>query len=358
MKRILLIALLLLVAAPSAALAAPGDAVELELAGIQRGSVVEGTVSFKAMASSAAGIKKVELWVEDTMVGSIEPSGIKQRVELPYEWVTNFYEGSSELAANGNYEIKARAVANGGADKTTTATVIVDNAPAIPSNVQATPVDDGVSLAWSPNPEPDILGYQIERGDGTTFEIVGETAETWFDDLAAPGDYVYRIVAVRNSTARTTGRPSAPSEPLAVSVVAPAAAGSGSSKGGTHALGSVGGRKEAPRGFKVRESSFAPRGLPSGIALPGSVGLPDLPEADAVEWGTYEERLPYELPDGGVQLSATMPTDDDGFMSWSVVPPDGLRWVAGGLLLLAMAALLRLIAKRIDMITEPAELKL
>ena len=357
MRRILLIALMLVVAAPTGALAAPGDAVELELAGIQRGSVVEGTVSFKVLASSAAGIKKVELWVEDTMVDTIEPSGIKQRVELPYEWVTNFYEGSSELAANGNYEIKARAIANGGADKTLAATVIVDNAPATPTALQVAAIDDGASLAWAANPEPDILGYQIERGDGTTFEIVGETAETYYDDLVEPGDYVYRVVAVRNSTARTTGRPSSPSEPVSISVVAPSTTGSGT-KGGTHALGSVGGRKTAPRGFKVRESSFAPRGLPSGIALPGAVGLPDLPAAEAVEWGTYEERLPYELPDGGVQLSASMPTDDDGFLSWSVVPPDGLRWVAGGLLLLALAALLRLVAKRIDMITEPAELKL
>ncbi|HJR44760.1 MAG TPA: hypothetical protein VJ927_04090 [Actinomycetota bacterium] len=353
MKRALLIAVMLVLAAPVVASAAPGDAVSIEFSGVSRGSVVEGTVSFKALASSPAGIKRVDLVVGDTTVDSVEPSGIKQRVELPYEWATNYYVGSTELSANGNYEIKVHAVANGGADKTSAITVTVDNAPEAPDALQAAPTREGVSLAWAPNDEPDIIGYQIERGDGTTFELVGETAETYFDDLGvAPGDHSYRVTAVRNSTARSTGRPSYPSEPVVVTIAAPSASGSAGTKGGAHKLGSVGGRKSAPRGFKVRESSFAPRGLPSGIALPGTIGLPSLPADEAPAWGTYEEQLPYELPKGGVQLSAKMPTDDNSFVSWSVIPPDGLRWVAGGLLLLALAILLRLVAVRLDMITE------
>ena len=41
--------------------------------------------------------------------------------------------------------------------------------PAAPQNVRAIAVPGAVEMAWSPNPEPDLAGYNVYRSDGGTF---------------------------------------------------------------------------------------------------------------------------------------------------------------------------------------------
>lgn len=345
MKKIVLVVLLLGSGLALPASAAPGDAVEIELSGVQGGAVVEGTMDLVAQATSAAGIKKVELAIGGEVVGTVTPSKVKQDAELSYDWVTSTGTRSTEPAPNGEYDIVAIATANGGADAVATKRVIVDNPAATPTGLTAAVTDDGVELSWDANPEPDLLGYQVERGVDGSFEILGETAQPSTLDAVGPGTYSYRVTAIRSSAARSSGRPSAPSEAILVSI--------------EETAGSPGDSKpEADtfvpsRGFNVKGGSIAPRGLPSGASLPGAAGLPSLP-APAPEWGTYESDLPYDIPEGGIPLSAQGAAPDRG---WTLLPSDGLRWVGAGALLLALAALLRLMAARLEAIAGPAPLR-
>lgn len=353
MKRLLVSAFALWMIAP-AAVAAPADTVSINVKGIQRGAIVEGNVPFEVEASSAAGIRKLEVSISDTTIGTVEPNNWKQNVDLQHEWATTQIAASTTIAPNGEYVVKARAVANGGGSKESLVRVIVDNPAAIPTGLEAVSTDNSVALEWDANLEPDILGYEVQRGDGTTFTAIAQTSDTFYEDVTQPGTYSYRVVAVRNSAARSTGRPSLPTEPVQATIAAAARRGRngvpGSGPGGLEAV--------RTRGFKVKDSTFAPRGLPGGASLPGGVGqvgLPDLPDAQ-LEWGTFDKKLPYELPDGGVPLAASDRRNDP---MWKVIPADGMRWVGAGALLLIIAAGLRVAAKRIEVSDPPpAELKL
>lgn len=354
MKRLLILVFTLGLMAPGLALAAPGDTVTVGFKGLQRGSIVEGTVAFEVEASSAPGIKKLELFVGDTIVTTVEPNGVKQKITARHDWITSLVEDSSEPASNGEYALRARAVANGGASKEALVRVIVDNPASVPTGLTATPGSGAVALRWDPNPEPDILGYEIQRGDGTSFVGIGQTSDTFFEDRVEGGTHSYRVVAVRNSAARSSGRPSFPTESVEVTVAAAAGRAEKGSGGASRAIAAPG-----SRGFKVNDSSFAPRGLPGGVSLPGDVGqsgLPDLPDA-AVEWGSFDKKLPYELPEGGIPLSASDDVPSDP--AWKVIPSDGMRWIGIGALLLLAAAGLRVAAKRIE-VEDPkaAELEL
>ena len=345
MKRIAAAVMLLVAGHALPAAAGPGDAVEVELKGVQRGAVVEGTLDLAATASSPAGIERIQITIDNVVVESAEPSGIKQSAEVSYSWVTPLQVDSTELAPNGEYEISALAVANGGADAIATTRVVVDNPAAPPAGVAATVGEDGVALTWERNPEPDLLGYEVERSNGGDFEVLGQTTDTSVVDAVGAGTYSYRVTAIRSSAARSTGRPSAPSSEVLVSVQGTAA--DSSDLDGLQGADGL----SARRSFKVQGGAIAPQGLPSGAALPGAVGLPDLPVAGE-SWGTYETELPYDIPRGGIPLSAKRAASDGG--SWTLIPTDGLRWVGAGALLVALATLLRLFAQRLDAIAGPA----
>lgn len=91
---------------------------------------------------------------------------------------------------------------------TTTDTVSFaeDVAPTAPQGVTAivtstNPSSPVVSVSWSPNPEPDILGYGVLRsqGSGTLQQIGTTTGTTYRDTTARPGaTYTYAVVALRS----------------------------------------------------------------------------------------------------------------------------------------------------------------
>jgi hypothetical protein len=328
----------LLISFPVSAHAAPGKAIEVELRQIRSGSILEGTIAFSAAASSAAGIEKLELWINDQMVDSLEPDNVRQNVDLPYSWITSMIPETADLAPNGEYAVTARAIANGGADATTVAKVVVDNPAATPVGVGVAETPSGVRLTWEPNPEPDLLGYQIERSSGAGWELLTQTIETTILDPVEDGEYSYRVIAVRSSAARSTGRPSLPSEAVSISLVAAGSAGEGSVTG---------------RGADLaqRNQAFITAGLPAPAGLPGAPALPGS-GGRGQKLGSYQRRLPY--PEGGVPLSA----EQRGDSGWDLMPADGLRWVAAGSLLIALAALLRLVAKRLEAVAAPPPLKL
>ena len=346
---------------------APG--ISVSLGGVGDGQIVDGTVGLRGSASASTGVDSIELSIDGVTVASQKPSGIRPEAEVPYTWDTALSTGSSQLAANGSYTVRVSATSNGGGSDSATVSVRVDNPASTPTGVATSTSGDTVTVSWNNNPEPDITGYRVERDGGSGYTGVGEVNGTVFSENVSPGNYSYRVIALRSSPSQGQ-RASAPSSGASVNVAAPAASGGGSgsdgsgSGSGSGAGGGSGGGGGMNFGFgnshvkgaasakthlsfasdpySTRGKSIASYGLPGGVALPslpGRMGLPDLPSTET-EWGTYEEELPYDLPSGGVPLSA----DGQNIAArspWRVIPPDGLRWVAAGLLFLVTAALCR-----------------
>jgi hypothetical protein len=340
------------------------------LGGVGDGQVVEGTIGLHGSASANTGVDNIELSIDGVVVANSRPSGIRQDVDVPYTWDTSISTGSSQIAANGTYTIRVSASANGGGSDSATVSVRVDNPASTPTGVGTTASGDTVTVSWNRNPEPDITGYRVERDGGGGYTNVGEVNGTVFSEQVSPGNYSYRVIALRSSPSQGA-RPSAPSGGASVNIAAPAStggngggnsSGGGGNGGGGNGMnigfgnsGVKGGNSAkshlgfASDTYSSRGKSIAVHGLPGGVALPslhGGFGLPNLPQSPAMDWGSYEEELPYDLPSGGVPLSAEG-MNIAAKSPWRVIPPDGLRWVAAGLLFLVTASILRFGAVRL-----------
>ena len=75
--------------------------------------------------------------------------------------------------------------------------------PSAPAGLRAVPAPNSIELSWEGNPEPDVVGYRIYRGEpGGTLEKVGETgAIPTYSDRAAQHarNYRYAVTAVTRS---------------------------------------------------------------------------------------------------------------------------------------------------------------
>ena len=67
------------------------------------------------------------------------------------------------------------------------------------------------------------------------------------------------------------------------------------------------------------------------------------------EWGSYEEQLPYSLPEGSIPLTAA-PARLAALSTTKVIPLDALRWVAAGALMIVIAGLLQFLGMRAEAI--------
>ena len=316
------------------------------------GEVVVGTVTVRGEGSSAAGVRSVKLFIEDSLVATRETSEVRQRLEVEHSWSTGGIR-------NGWYQVRVEVAGGGGGSATSQLNVRVDNAPQTPANFSGSVRDQTVSLAWAANPEPDISGYRIEVFSGDSWSVVTETGSTNYAAEVAPGSYQYRISALRNSPTMPGGRPSDPTSPIAVTVEAPppdAVPGSGGSVGGGGPTKGTGNQRiygsdgrGTRRDVTATARRFASGGLSfGGLSLPGQLGLPSLPTSD-FEWGTYKEQLPYSLPEGGIPLTAAPPRLA-ALSTTKVIPLDALRWVAAGALMIAIAGLLQLLGLRAEVI--------
>jgi len=155
------------------------------------------------------------------------------------------------LPWNGNYTLTLRATGedrpvetNGQESAETTRSFAVEAPPAKPRDVtvRTDPDSRDVDVAWKPNTEPDLLGYQVQRSfDGGEWLVAGESKEAAFRDMSTAergGTYRYRVVAIRAGASRDAGVASAPSEPATTTVPNPPAretssGGSGSSGSGS-----------------------------------------------------------------------------------------------------------------------------
>lgn len=160
--------------------------------------------------------------------------------------------------------------------------------PAPPVGVRATSdASRAVTIAWSRNREPDMVGYRIQRArGGGAFEPLAETPDTSFKDASAQGgrDLRYRVLAVRRGKASPEVVVSDPSAPVTV--------GAGAGAGGASA-GRGGGGSSLSRLDFAKFSQFLDRSKQAGPVVGDDGGFEEgLPyqEAGAEELGADEEK--------------------------------------------------------------------
>jgi hypothetical protein len=306
--------------------------VDVELTSPSEG-VYAGNVPIAGSASSPAGIKRVELFVDDLVIATQQPNDYRREVPISFDWDSRFAPNTQDSLANGRYVVGIRAVANGERSaEEASVTIAVDNVPARPRGLTVDVEGAGVSLKWAPNPEPDLLYYLVQRDSGAGYETISKRKATGYYEIADAGAHLYRVIAVRRSPTIASGQTSLPSRGV-TATISPDAANDGG-------------------GFEVdgRESSGS--GLPSG-GLPdlSASDLPPLPGAGPAgpdRLGDFEGRLPYGEMKVPAEFRLVRGADGDGRDRWwNVIPPDGLRWVAAGALLIVMSLQARLLARRL-----------
>lgn len=362
--------------------------VNASISGVGNGQTVQGSITITGSGSASTGVDTITISVNNSALKSQSWGGIQQNASTSVTWNTNGY-------ANGDYTVKVTATSNGGSSNSATARVLVDNAPSTPSGLYTSHSDGVVTFGWSRNPESDVYAYRVSR-DGT---FLTETAATSITDQPGPGDHSYSVTAVRRSPTNGNGKTGGTAT-TAINVPNPPPAssgdpgtgapgyGTGGSNSGSGSYGnpnagnygnpnagngSGGGRQYGYNGGKGDKNGNAPGGvsgygsffaggpslagigLPNNLTLPGSrlTGYTPGASGQAIEDGTFEENLPYDLSDG--QGEAELLGETGGLnvaarRTSFLIPPDGLRWIAAGLWFIVAAALLkfleRIVAKR------------
>lgn len=232
---------------------------------------------------------------------------------VPFAW-------DVPAAYNGFYTVKVVAQGRDGAFDTDPNEptvyfrhITVEVLPVPPGNVRVeTDKARKAVVRWDPNPEPDLIGYQVQRRLGEPpeddpqggWESAGETTGTELvDDASASkgGTYHYQVLALRRGAAADSGVWSAPSEPKSVDVADPPP---GDSTTTTRPGGGTGGGDGGSRG----EGGGSGDGSGSGqLAQTGKADLSgfsallrDAQRRDpqsgrpVEDDGTYGERLPFE----------------------------------------------------------------
>jgi hypothetical protein len=323
-----------LASAPAASAQEGDDFVKIELQSPSEG-VYSGLVSLQGRASSAAGIKRAELFVDNYVVAVEEPNDYRRDVDLVFDWDSRFVPELDESSPNGRYEVGMRAVANGERhSKEESIKITIDNSPETPTRFRADADGAAVSLSWVRNPEPDILYYLVQRNSGDGYVNIAKRKDPGFYEIADAGTHYYRVLAVRRSPVIEGGQVSFPTRSLGIRVSSKAADDSGGGFG-------AGGKRSASGGLAVG-------GLPD---LTLSSGLPVLPGAGASgpdRLGDFSGKLPYGKMKVPAKFRLVKGAEGAGRDRWwNVIPPDGLRWVAAGALLIVMSLQARLFAKRL-----------
>ena len=240
-----------------------------------------------------------------TPVGNCSLQGTGPTLVCTYTWPSDLEVNG--FVPNGTYTVTATArdcvlvgVQCSGSATATPQTIAVANPPAAPTGVTAAPgaTPGTVTISWAPNPEPDIVGYQVFRGDGSfacevAYQPPAPKKYSCTDAPPKDGSYTYKVVAHRWGATYTTndvkaepGTASAPTKALTVTGTSPASATTvpGANPG---TLG--------PPGFKPNLVPVKPAGNAGGgggfnpnLVAPGTTVEPS-PGGDA----GFQPTLPY-----------------------------------------------------------------
>ncbi|MGH9306656.1 MAG: hypothetical protein ACRD0I_07205 [Acidimicrobiales bacterium] len=230
------------------------------------------------------------------------------------------------LAYNGSYQVTATVNASGVAgpeSNTASANFSLAVPPATPTGVGVTPIaGGGYHVAWSPNPEPDLTDYVVQRstdtGAAVYYKVIacgarGSCATTFSDTGASPATtYTYRVSAVRYGKTQAPGDLVESAFSPAVSTASPSNTGAGSTPGPGGAPGGSPGSGATPgaftgppryvsagSGFSIDPNSHPLSGAPGIGSLPDpSVTPPSSGETGAPTAGGFSPYLPYSRSTG------------------------------------------------------------
>ena len=206
-------------AKPSGQITNPAADAELDAA-----SQVALSVSFQAPQNGE--ITNVRLTLESIRSGRLQQKDFTVgEPTFSHTW-SSFDAGL--LDYNGEYRIRAQATATdgvfdpNGAETTELARSFFLAVPPVPpADVDATFNENKrtVVVTWTGNPEPDLLGYLIQRSkDGGAYGHLAEVepgATNFTDDVGGDaGDYSYRVVALREGAQGINDNPAQEYEAL------------------------------------------------------------------------------------------------------------------------------------------------
>lgn len=254
---------------------------------------------------------------------------------------------------------------------TTNVSFAEDVAPTAPQGVtavltSASPSTPAVTVTWSPNPEPDILGYGVLRSQGLgPLQQIGTTttATSYVDTTARPGvSYTYAVVAVRAgdgagqsllSPATSAGLVSVPRLPpgttrrtthpgTTTTTLAPAAGGS---------LVSQIKSDLAKSGVTQAGASAGSGASGSSTASTGSTTTTSSAATGAPTQGGYSEVLPYGRSanpsvTGAGKASASGPLREPGASGSGNARARMLATIALGMIFLVVATLVIRLVRR------------
>jgi hypothetical protein len=214
------------------------------------------------------------------------------------------------ISSNGRYHLLISAQEDDGVLAGTQSSTPIDRffsldvPPAAPANVKAAvDASRNVTISWDANTEPDLLGYYVERATGTDTtwtrfpDEVNEPAHQYVDKTSAgtPGDYRYRVFAVRKSSDPNAAVQSDPSSEAKATVPSAAAAG-GTGSGTGSGSGSTSGAAGGP--LTVTNSPGTPDNTKPAPAL-AKAGKVDLSSFSALLDKARKPQGQAEAPDPG-----------------------------------------------------------
>jgi hypothetical protein len=261
---------------------------------------------------------------------------------LPFTW-------SPPLSYNGTYKVTAQAQGtdnidiNGPELSSVTNTFTLNVGPATPTGVKATPnqTKRTVTITWTKNSEPDLIGYGVYRETGG--ELVGrgfiadDKPATLTDELGdlPAGTYTYHVLAARLDASGENALASGPGKASAkITSDPPPPPTTTTAKGAPAATTTTAPGSKSPTlatHGKADLSGFAAL-LPSGGAK-----LPTVRSTPAPDAG-FDELLPFD-PNAPTTTTETPSQDDseqalggESLASSNDDQPSGLRFMAAGLL--------------------------
>jgi hypothetical protein len=386
------IALVIVGAAAAPALAATNVSVSSGGSSLSDGSVLDhdATVTVKGTSDATAAGRQLKLSVDPPGRSSVTlktgSTGPLQSGQLSASLDTSCPDWSDSPcveAVNGTYTFTFQA---GSATSSTSVDLRVP--PTAPAGFQASTNGTVVTFAWSPNSEPDLMGYDIVDGSGndvtpggmdagSVCDSGGCSVSVDFGSSAAGTTRSFSALALRHTSPGSGGSVASPSsDPQTVTFAAPPSpppasspgAGSGGGSAGSsggNAGGGAGGGAGGPAsagggsvghgGKRTLSGRHPAADLRSSLPTVTAAGAPDLPsvltEIKPLPQGTYKPTLAY--PD---RVTTTKKTQEQPanaqqvFKDVQKVLDIGALWrsLAGAVLLMLAAAHLRAFVERVE----------
>jgi hypothetical protein len=374
--------------ASAPALAATNVSVSAGGNSLSDGAVLDhnSNVSVKGTSDSTASSRQLKLTVNppgrSAFTLKTGTASALQSAQLSASLDTSCPDWSSSPcveAVNGTYTFTFQA-----GSSSSSSSIQLRVPPATPNGFQASNKGTVVSFTWSPNTEPDLMGYDIVDGSGSDVTPGGMDADSVCDsggcgvsiDFGSSAQGTTRsfsLVALRhtspgsggsvsspNSASQTVTFPAPPPPPPSSSPSSGSGggAGGGSTGAGGGPSGSAGGGSSGGGGSARQLSGRHPAAdLRTSLPTVTAAGAPDLPsvltEVKPLPQGSYKPVLPYG--DQVVKTKKPVVADDRNnaqqvLHDFRRVLDIGALWrsLAGAVVLMLAAAHLRAFVERVE----------